>query len=49
MSNRGDFSTMNASGIVLSSMTNKPNEMAENNGKVTSAGKTSIFGRVSYR
>ncbi|KAL6189443.1 hypothetical protein ACLB2K_040832 [Fragaria x ananassa] len=37
MSNRGDFSTMNASGIVLSGMTNKPNEMAENNGKVTSA------------
>ncbi|PRQ36644.1 hypothetical protein RchiOBHm_Chr4g0393911 [Rosa chinensis] len=37
MSNRADFSAMNASGIVLSSMTNKPNELAENNGKATSA------------
>ncbi|XP_050371936.1 COP1-interacting protein 7 [Argentina anserina] len=35
MSNRTDFSAMNGSGIVLSSMTNKPNELAENNGKVT--------------
>lgn len=45
MSNRPEFSAMNASGIVLSSMTNKQNELPENNGKVTTAGKSSISRR----
>lgn len=45
MSNRPDFSAINASGIVLSSTTNKQDELPENNGKVTTAGKSSISRR----
>ena len=49
LSTRPEFSAMNASGIMLSSVTNKQNEVAwENNGKSTS-GRSSNFKRYSTK